>query len=137
MWRMKNMNKKMWVILLVLLFLPLMPNSMAASEKEMKDDALPLVDNIQFDGICSGALFIRYRALPVTQFNPNESRYRIGLAIIGFKDADINVNNGEVDEEAGSGVLILFHYLGEYNLNYQEKTMMLDGNAWLIRVNLD
>ena len=75
--------------------------------------------------------------LPVKRFNPNESRYRFGLAIIGFKDADINVNNGEVDEETGSGVLILFHYLGEYDLNYDEKTMMLDGNAWLIRVNLD
>ena len=131
------MNKKMWSILLVMLFLPLAPTSIADSEKEIECDACSIGSTIEFDGICSGALFILYRALPVTQFNPNESRYRIGLAIIGFKDADINVNNGEVDEETGSGVLILFHYLGEYDLNYEEKIMMLDGNAWLIRVNLD
>lgn len=131
------MNKKVWSILLVIIFLPLAPASMADSEKEIECDVSLIGSTIEFDGICSGALFIIYRALPVTQFNPNESRYMIGLAIIGFKNADINVNNGEVDEEKGSGLLILFHYLGEYDLNYDEKTMMLDGNAWLIRVNLD
>ena len=130
------MNKKVWSILLVMLFLPLTPTSMADSEKEIEYDLQPLVSDIQFDGICSGFLFILYRHLPVTQFNPNESRVRIGLAIIGFKDADINVNNGEVDEGAGSGLLILFHYLGEYDLDYDEKTLLLDGKAWLINVNL-
>lgn len=131
------MNKKIWTIFLVLLFLPLAHTSMADSEKEVEYDVRPIGSTIEFDGIISGTLFILYRGLPVTRFNPNESRYRFGLAIIGFKDADINVNNGEVDEETGSGVLILFHYLGEYDLNYDEKTMMLDGSAWLIRVNLD
>jgi len=48
---------------------------MAASEKEIECDVSPIVSTIEFDGI--------------------------GLAIIGFKDADINVNNEEVDEEAG------------------------------------
>lgn len=131
------MKKKVWSIILVMLFLPLAPTSMASSEKEIEYNTNPIVSTIEFNGICSGALFILYRGLPVTQFNPNESRFRIGLAIIGFKDAEINVNNGEVDEEAGSGLLILFHYLGEYDLNHDDKKMMLDGKAWLIRVNLD
>ena len=131
------MNKKVWSILLVMLFLPLAPSSMANSEKEIENNTLPLLSSIQFDGLCSGFLYIRYRTLPATQFNPNEDRVKIGLAIIGFKNADINVNNGEVDESDGSGLLILFHYFGEYDLDYGEKNLLLNGNAWLIKVNLD
>jgi len=129
---MKKINNSFFCLVFVMIMLfPTVIASNITETNEKKDfsqTSILIKDTIEFNGICRMFLHFRYRTRANVIINPDKNIVKTGLSFILFQNAEININNGEFNQY-GSGILILFRFKGGYDLDYNEKTLQLHGQA--------
>jgi len=84
---------------------------------------------IKLYGTFDGAIHFRYRKII------GEDKYFIGISIIRFKDADVDINEGEFNYH-GSGILFVYRYRGLYDHNLETGSLSIDGKGLLINLKI-
>ena len=135
--------KKIRVFLISLLLLAtFFPTSAASTNgKQIQNPEVSvytsnrLFDVIEFDGICNMFFHFLYRTQQNTIVNPTKNVVKTELSLILFQDAHISINHGEINQH-GTGLLILSRYTGEYDLDYDEHTLIIEGKALIVKVKM-
>lgn len=124
--------KKIFEIFVCMLFVVVCCSLSVTAEAEKDAGNVGSVTNgtIELDGTFAGAFHILYHKAI------GKGNYGLGMSIIKFTNADININDGEFDE-CGSGVMFVFHYRGIYDHDIEEDTLSMNGRAWFVQVNMD
>jgi len=116
------------VMLLITVFFPLSVTS--EIEEEASDDLITTTNfHIELDGTFVSAFHFKYRKAI------GENIYSLRMSIIKFTDADISVNDGDINYH-GSGILFVYRYKGVYNVDYDNDTILMNGKAWFLRIDM-
>ena len=127
----KMKTKIIGILILTLLFTVLFPLSVTAEiEEEASDDSITTTNcHIELDGTFVSAFHFKYRKAI------GENKYSLRMSIIKFTDADISVNDGELNEH-GSGILFVYRYKGVYDIDYDNDTIAMNGKAWFLNIDM-
>jgi len=131
-------NKKIIVTFVMMLFIGMIFTNTALSLKEKKIDtsknifknSLSLRDKISLDGEFNGGFHLLYHKTIIP------GNYQLGMSFIRFKNADVNLNNGEIIDH-GNGLLLVIGYYGFYDHDYDTNSITLDGKAWYVKLNMN
>ena len=132
---------KLWTLFVGILFLAVVFSSSVIATGQQEADVtkanliMPnqLGDSIEFNGTCKLFLHLLYRTRQNTIINPTENIVKTGFSMIFFKNSEI-VINGEYLGQHEQGILLLFHYRGDYELDYEKQSLIIDGQAWFSKV---
>jgi len=112
----------------------------AEKEADKRNDFLntspQLRNNIELDGTCNMFFHFLYRTRQNTIINPTEDIVKTAFSIIVFQHSEISINGEQIGNNE-SGVLFLFHFKGDYDLNYENHLLTLNGKAWSTFIPFD
>lgn len=83
--------------------------------------------HIELDGYFDRAFHFMYFRNPVNDI------YSLMMSVIRFDDADVSINDNEWSDH-GNGVLFIFFYNGVYDHDSSEDTLIMNGDAWFLKI---
>jgi hypothetical protein len=139
------MYKKLFGILFCILFITTTLSSIAIADDEHKPEIVDETQSkeqekydlsyisknykIELNGKFDRAIHFIYRK------TINKDEYSIGISIIRFNDAEISINDNEINEY-GNGILLLYRYRGIYDHDSMKDTLIINGSASFFKLRM-